>query len=298
MLKLNNIYKQYGQHNAVRDLSFSISKGEVVGFLGPNGAGKSTTMRMICGCSTPSQGSIHIDSTIATPHTKNNKKNIGYLPEHPPLYPEMMVEEYLLFCAALKSVRNTPKATADVLKLCGLENHRNQQIQTLSKGYQQRVGLAQSLIHNPKLLILDEPTSGLDPKQRIEFRNLIKTLSKGEITVLLSTHILSEVEAICDRVIVISHGAIVAQDTLSNLKAMEKRVRICTEKKNTSLLSLLDQHPRVTRVFSLSPHELEVEYDHDIRSEIAAIAVPFSLVELKQATTLEDIYLRLIRKTP
>ena len=209
----------------------------------------------------------------------------------------MIVEEYLLFCCAIKKVPNPFKATQHVLKTCGLSKHAHKQIHTLSKGYKQRVGLAQALIHKPRLLILDEPTSGLDPEQRIEFRNLIKNLSTGDRTVLLSTHILSEVEAICDRVIVIAHGSIVAQDTIPNLKSMEQRVRITTEKDNAKLFAQLEQTPHITRVFSISPHELEVEYDKDIRSEIASMAVPFSLVELRQATTLEDIYLRLITKT-
>lgn len=297
MLKLHQISKKYGQQHAVRALSFSISKGEVVGFLGPNGAGKSTTMRIISGCSTPTAGQVYINSTLATPHTNDHKHQIGYLPEHPPLYPEMMVEEYLLFCCAIKNVSNPSKATQRVLHTCDLRTHAHRQIHTLSKGYKQRVGLAQALIHNPKLLILDEPTSGLDPAQRMEFRNLIKQLSNGARTVLLSTHILSEVEAICDRVIVIAHGSIVAQDTILNLKSMEQRVRVRTEKDNTKLFAQLEQHRHITRLFSITPHELEVEYDRDIRSEIAAIAVPFCLVELRQATTLEDIYLRLITKT-
>lgn len=297
MLRLHQISKQYGQHRAVKDLSFSISKGEVVGFLGPNGAGKSTTMKMICGCAAPTSGQIYIDSQRATPHTKENKKIIGYLPEIPPLYPEMMVEEYLLFCAAIKNISNPSHAVEQVLQSCSLKTHATKQMYTLSKGYKQRVGLAQALIHNPKLLILDEPTSGLDPKQRIEFRNLIKRLSNGNRTILLSTHILSEVESICDRVIIISQGSIVAQDTIPNLKAMEQRVRIHTEKDNTALFEQLEQHANITRIFSISPHELEVEYDKDIRSDIAALAVPFSLIELKKATTLEDVYLRLITKT-
>ena len=297
MLKLHQISKKYGLNTAVKELSFSVSKGEVVGFLGPNGAGKSTTMKLICGCASPTTGHIYIDSQLATPHTKNNKKNIGYLPETPPLYPEMIVEEYLWFCAAIKDISKPSKAVAYVLQACNLQKHANKPIHTLSKGYKQRVGLAQALIHNPKLLILDEPTSGLDPEQRIEFRNLIKTLSNGERTVLLSTHILSEVESICNRVIIISGGSIVAQDTIPNLKAMEHRVRIQTEKENSNLFTLLEQHSNITRVFSISPYELEVEYDKDIRSEIASLAVPFSLIALRKATTLEDIYLRLITKT-
>ena len=297
MLKLQQISKKYGQHHAVRSLSFSISEGEVVGFLGPNGAGKSTTMRIISGCSIPTTGQLYLDSTLATPHTQKSKQDIGYLPETPPLYPEMIVEEYLLFCAAIKNISNPLKATQQVLQTCGLHTHAHKQIHTLSKGYKQRLGLAQALIHDPKLLILDEPTSGLDPEQRIEFRNLIKRLSNGDRTVLLSTHILSEVEAICDRVIIIAHGSIVAQDTIPNLKAMEQRVRIRTEKDNSMLFSQLESHENITRIFSISPHELEVEYNKDIRSEIASIAIPFSLIELKQATTLEDIYLRLITKT-
>lgn len=297
MLHIDNIHKSYGNSHAVRGISFRVSKGEVVGFLGPNGAGKSTTMRIICGCTSPTSGNLSIDNVHAVPHMRSTKKNIGYLPETPPLYPNMIVTDYLHFCASIKGVQNIDNATQRVLSLCALENYASCFISTLSKGYQQRVGLAQALIHQPKILILDEPTSGLDPEQRIEFRVLLKHLAKGDITVLLSTHILSEVETICDRVIVISQGSIVAQDTLSNLKMMEQRIRIRTQHDPTPLLEILEAHPEVSRVFLLPNHELEVEYKQDIRGEIAALAVPYSLLEMRQATTLEDIYLRLISGT-
>ena len=297
MLQLQNIHKQYGKKYAVHDLSFTISAGEVVGFLGPNGAGKSTTMRIICGCTGPSQGELFINNTPANPHTKQSKLLIGYLPETPPLYPNMIVTDYLEFCASIKGVRDIKKATQQVLKMCDLEEYAFSFITHLSKGYQQRVGLAQALIHSPKLLILDEPTSGLDPQQRIAFRSLIKKLSLGDITILLSTHILPEVEALCDRVIMISQGTIVAQDTLSNLKAMEQRVRIKTEQEPSLLCKELEKHPNITKVFPLDNHEIEVEYNTDIRSKIAEISIPFGLLEIRQATTLEDVYLRLINKT-
>jgi len=294
MLHIDNIHKKYGNFYAVRGISFRVSKGEVVGFLGPNGAGKSTTMRIICGCTSPSSGALSIDNTNAVPHVRTTKKDIGYLPETPPLYSNMIVTDYLQFCASIKGVQNIEKATQRVLSLCAIEEYASCFISTLSKGFQQRVGLAQALIHEPKILILDEPTSGLDPQQRIEFRALLKRLAKGDITVLLSTHILSEIEAICDRVIIISQGRIVAQDTLSNLKMMEQRIRLRTEKDPTQLVQELEKNPNISRVFPLPNHEIEIEYKHDIRSEIAALAVPYSLLELRQATTLEDIYLRLI----
>jgi ABC-2 type transport system ATP-binding protein len=297
MLQLNNIYKKYGPSYAVQDLSFKISSGEVVGFLGPNGAGKSTTMRIISGCTGPSEGELLIDAISATPHTRETKRKIGYLPENPPLYPNMTVTDYLLFCASIKGVSNTTSATKRVLSLCSLEEYAHSFISTLSKGYQQRVGLAQALIHKPRLLILDEPTSGLDPEQRIEFRTLIKNLSKGDLTVLLSTHILSEIETICDRVIIIADGSIVAQDTLHNLKSMEQRVRIQTQKDPSELCTQLKNHSKITKVFPLDNYEIEIEYTEEIRTEIASMATPFGLIVLKQATTLEDVYLRLITKT-
>jgi ABC-2 type transport system ATP-binding protein len=209
----------------------------------------------------------------------------------------MVVKDYLLFCATIKKTSNPEKSTNRVLSLCGLEDKAHAFISTLSKGYQQRVGLAQALIHKPKLLILDEPTSGLDPEQRIEFRSLINNLSKGDLTVLLSTHILSEIEAICDRVIIISDGSIVAQDTLHNLKSMEQRIRIQTKKDPTILCADLQRHPKISKVFPLEHNEIEIEYTEDIRHEISMMAVPYGLIVLRQATTLEDVYLRLITKT-
>ena len=292
MLSIQNLSKIYGSVEAISNISFGVSKGEVVGFLGPNGAGKSTTMRIICGCIGPTSGQVLIDGLDTLESPIKSKSRIGYLPEIPPLYPNMIVEEYLRFCGQLKGVEDLKKDMSRVVHLCGLEDHTQSFISTLSKGYKQRVGLAQALIHRPDLLVLDEPTSGLDPAQRIEFRQLLRELAKGDITVILSTHILSEIEAICSRVVIISQGKIIAQDDLKNLKSMEKRIRIRVAQTPQDLVHKLEKHPQVNKIFIIND-ELEVELREDVRADIARLAVDHELLEFRQATTLEDVYLRL-----
>lgn len=214
---VEHLTKVYGEQKAVDSISFSINKGEIVGFLGPNGAGKSTTMKMIVGFLSPDQGDIHVCGIDVKKNPLNSKKKIGYLPESNALYYDMYVKEYLDFIAATHGVKNKAKKIAEVIHLTGLKGEYRKKTGALSKGYKQRVGLAACLLHGPEVLILDEPTSGLDPNQIIEIRQVIKDQGLDKV-VLFSSHILQEVEAICDRVIIINQGKIVADDTLLNLK--------------------------------------------------------------------------------
>ena len=216
-IKIENLSKSYGPQMAVDNISFEVKTGEILGFLGPNGAGKTTTMKMITGYIEMDAGNILIGGQSIK--EVDHKKNIGYLPEHNPLYTDMPVMDYLEFCAALQEV---PKSQVDsrvreMIRVCGLDIEKHKRIRELSKGFRQRVGLAQAMIHDPQLLILDEPTTGLDPNQIVEIRELIKRLGK-EKTVILSTHILPEVEATCDRILIINRGKIVADGTSTSLR--------------------------------------------------------------------------------
>jgi ABC-2 type transport system ATP-binding protein len=216
-ITVRNLTKIYGEQKAVNDISFTIGQGEIVGFLGPNGAGKSTTMKMITGYLEPSAGEISVNGVDVKKNPFEAKKKIGYLPESNALYYDMYVREYLGFIAEVHRVKNKKQKVEDVISLTGLTPESNKRVGQLSKGYKQRVGLAAALLHDPEVLILDEPTSGLDPNQIIEIRNVIKEQGKNKL-VLFSSHILQEVEAICDRVIIINKGRIVADDKLSKLQ--------------------------------------------------------------------------------
>ena len=215
-ITVNNLTKNYGTQKAVDDISFTVNKGEIVGFLGPNGAGKSTTMKIITGYLPASTGSATVCGIPVIENSNETKKKIGYLPEANPLYFDMYVREYLDFVTNIHTVKNKKEKIEEVIKTVGLTVEANKKIGQLSKGYKQRVGLAAALIHDPEVLILDEPTSGLDPNQIVEIRDLIKKLGENK-TVLFSSHILQEVQAICDRVIIINKGKIVADDLLDNL---------------------------------------------------------------------------------
>ena len=214
---INNLSKHYGSQKAVDSISFTINKGEIVGFLGPNGAGKSTTMKMITGYLQPDSGDIAVAGINSKLDPKGIKRKIGYLPEANPLYVDMYVQEYLQFIANIQQVSNSKAAIKRVIELTGLPLEQHKKITQLSKGYKQRVGLAAALVHDPEVLILDEPTSGLDPNQIIEIRDVIKRLGQDK-TVLFSSHILPEVEALCERVIIINKGKLVADNLLSNLQ--------------------------------------------------------------------------------
>ncbi len=217
-IEVNQLTKVYGNQKAVNAISFTVQPGEILGFLGPNGAGKSTTMKIATGFIPPSEGEVKVAGFDVVTESKQVRKNIGYLPEHNPLYLDMFVHEYLRFIASLHKLKGKHKIARvqEMIELCGLTQEQNKKIGSLSKGYRQRVGLAQALIHDPKVLILDEPTTGLDPNQLAEIRNLIKQISKDK-TVILSTHIMQEVKALCTRVVIISQGEIVADDTVDKL---------------------------------------------------------------------------------
>tara|TARA_Y100001978_G_C23698359_1_gene439113 strand:+ start:1071 stop:1970 length:900 start_codon:yes stop_codon:yes gene_type:complete len=216
-IEVKNVFKYFGEQAAVKDVSFSVKKGEIVGFLGPNGAGKSTTMKMITGYIPVSSGEIFVSGLKVGIDNLKPQRKIGYLPENNPLYIDMYVKEYLQFVGKIYRVSNIKKRVDEMIEKVGLELEQNKKIGALSKGYRQRVGLAQALIHDPEVLILDEPTSGLDPNQLIEIRKLIKSIGK-EKTLMLSTHIMQEAEAICDRVVIISKGEIVTNKTTAQLQ--------------------------------------------------------------------------------
>lgn len=226
MIKVDNIVKYYGEHLALKGISYSIDKGEIVGFLGPNGAGKSTMMRIITGYLPATNGYVYLDDYEVYDNPIEIKKRIGYMPENISLYTEMTVVDYLKFSAKIKGITRKHLKTAleNTIEITGLTNYRNRIIGHLSKGYRQRTGIAQAIIHDPEILILDEPTSGLDPNQLIEVRSLIKSLG-GTRTVILSTHILSEVEDTCERALIIDNGELIAEDTIEGLKmSMDREI--------------------------------------------------------------------------
>ncbi len=230
---VSQLTKQYGTQKAIDSLSFSIEPGEIVGFLGPNGAGKSTTMKLLTGYLTPGEGRAVVDGHDLADNAMAARRATGYLPEHNPLYLDMYVREFLLFVGKLYGIKGKPLDVRvdEMIQLCGLSVEQHKKIGQLSKGYRQRVGLAQALLHDPAVLILDEPTTGLDPNQLTEIRNLIRTAGKNK-TVLFSTHIMQEVEAICDRVIIINRGKIVADSPLATLRqrgeSLEEIFRVLT----------------------------------------------------------------------
>lgn len=223
MLKVQNLTKIYGSQKAVNDISFEAKTGEIVGFLGPNGAGKSTTMKIATGYLTATAGNVEVSGYDVQKNPMEVRQNIGYLPEHNPLYLDMYVKEFLAFIGGIYGLKgqNLQKRIAEVIDLFGLTLEYKKKIGQLSKGYRQRVGLAQALIHDPKVLILDEPTTGLDPNQLAEIRGIIRNIGK-EKTVIFSTHILQEVEAICDRVVIINHGIIVKNCSINEMKQVGK----------------------------------------------------------------------------
>jgi len=220
LISINGLSKFYGQKHAIKDVSFAVNRGEILGLLGPNGAGKSTTMQIICGVIAANSGSVNIAGHDIIDAPKQAKQNIGFLPEQLPLYGDLTVDEYLFYSAKLRGIKKQSlnDQIISCKKRCGLENTGTRLIQNLSKGYKQRVGIAQAIIHMPPIIILDEPTSGLDPKQILEIRELMRELSKDH-SIIISTHILSEVEAICDRVLVINEGNIVLDQYLKELLA-------------------------------------------------------------------------------
>ena len=303
MIEVSQLNKQYGSRWAIKDVSFTVNKGEVVGFLGPNGAGKTTTMKIITGALVADSGTVKIAEEDIFYNPIGVKQKIGYLPEIPPVYDDMYVESYLRYVAALKNCPKSklPELLDSALKKTGLKEVKNRLIQNLSKGFRQRLGLAQALISDPEVLVLDEPTVGLDPNQVIEMRTLINQL-KGQHTVILSTHILSEVEAICDRVIIIKEGQIVAQESLGTLreKQMESQRRVIVRVKKFSE-TMLRTLSGLKGVAGVRKHEngCIISVDSGVGSELneqivkVVIEGGYGLVELNEAFSLEDVFLNL-----
>ena len=311
MIKVEGLTKRYPRTLAVDNVSFEVEKGQIVGFLGPNGAGKTTTMRVLTCFLPPSEGRAEVAGFDVTTHPMDVKKRIGYLPETPPLYPEMEVVEYLDFVARLKGVPKSEvkQRVQDVAERCRVADVSTKLINKLSKGYRQRVGLAQAIIHNPDVLILDEPTSGLDPKQIIETRDLIKSLA-GDHTIILSTHILPEVEAICERVIIINKGRIAATDTVANLTTRLRgselvAVEVSAREGVTPAADVqrrLEQVAGVSRVVAKDSRdgrarfEVESLQGHHIRPDVARAVVEsgWNLHDMHAAgLSLEEIFLQL-----
>lgn len=293
MIEIKNLSKHYGQFHAVQDISFTVSEGEILGFLGPNGAGKSTTMRILCGCIGATSGTVTVNGMDVKTNPIEVKSQIGYLPETPPVYPSMVVREYLEFCATIKGVDTPKMATDKVIELVGLQDVQSRIIQHLSKGFRQRVGLAQALIHDPSVLVLDEPTSGLDPKQRREIRELLKTLAQGKRTVILSTHVLGEIEAICERVVIISRGQVVCVDRLDAIYSEARRIRVELESPTPDIKDRLLAIPEVKEVQQVDDHLFTITSDTDVRTRIAQTTVDCGLLQLIPAEGLEDVYIRL-----
>lgn len=301
-LQLKNLTKIYGEQKAVNEISFDIREGEIVGFLGPNGAGKSTTMKIATGFLPPTSGEAWVGGFNVVQKPMEVKQITGYLPEHNPLYLDLYVHEYLSFIGRLYGLRGKrlTSRVKEIVNLCGLTPEQNKRIEALSKGYRQRVGLAQALIHDPKILILDEPTSGLDPNQLVEIRNLIKTISK-EKTVLFSTHIMQEVQALCDRVIIINKGHIVADNKLELiLKSHNDGEVIVVQFGNSIDLEKMKTISGVREIVPLENFTYKVISDGtmDVRPEIFRFAADYSLslIGLKQEEhSLENIFRDLTR---
>ncbi|MFH1465934.1 MAG: ABC transporter ATP-binding protein [Pseudomonadota bacterium] len=295
MIQVEHLTRRFGDLYAVRDVSFHVARGEVVGFLGPNGAGKTTTMRILAGSLGASGGHARIGGHDVATEPRAVKRTLGYLPEHPPLYPTMTVSSYLTFAARIKGAEDPPAAVTRALGLTGLEGVSGRLLAHLSKGYQQRVGLAQALVHDPQVLVLDEPTSGLDPAQRKDIRDLIRELAAGDRTVILSTHVLPEVERLCQRVIIIAQGRIVAQDRMDALAGHRRQVRLQVGRPGEALEAALAAVPGVIEVQARPEGVYELLAEGDPRADVAQAAAPFGLLELLGRERLEDTFLRLTR---
>lgn len=306
MIEVSNLIKQYGKDIAVNDISFTVNEGEILGFLGPNGAGKSTTMNIITGYIAPTSGTVRICGYDIIDEPQKAKSKIGYLPEIPPLYVNMTVDEYLDFVCDIKKISKGDKK--DVLEkikdIVKISHVSNKIIKNLSKGYKQRVGIAQALIGNPEILILDEPTVGLDPKEIIEIRDFIKTLGKNH-TVILSSHILSEISAVCDRVLILNKGVIVAQDTTENLSenlSRNHKMNISVKGDKENIKTALENEQSIVSVIQQGENEkdtyqfiVEASENCDIREVIFdnAIKNNYKILGMNPVEmSLEDIFLK------
>ena len=308
MIELKNITKYYGDFPAVTDISFKIEKGEIVGLLGPNGAGKSTTMKMITGFMPPTSGELTVGGNDIVSQSIEARRKIGYLPETVPLYTDMTVYSYIEYMGMLRglSKKNIKSKVDNVIEICKLEDYRNSLISKLSKGFRQRVGISQAIIHETEVLVLDEPTIGIDPNQVVETRQLIKNLS-GEHTLILSSHILPEVSSICERVLIIHEGEIAASDTIENLSSLmsgKNKIEADIIGSPQAIVTELEKINDVKSVqFSInksssefSTFSIESEINSDIRSEIAKIIInnDWGLIRLQSmGMSLEDIFLQI-----
>ncbi|HTP80392.1 MAG TPA: ATP-binding cassette domain-containing protein [Bacteroidota bacterium] len=306
-IAVRNLTKFYGEEKAVDNISFDVKTGEILGFLGPNGAGKTTTMKIITCYLPPSSGTVEVDAFNVADHSLDVRRRIGYLPELNPLYLDMNVVEYLEYCARLHRLRDAPLKSRlrEMIELCGLAEVRHKDIGELSKGYRQRVGLAQAMVHDPDVLILDEPTSGLDPNQIVEIRNLIRQLGRAK-TVILSTHILSEVQATCDRVIIINAGTIVADGTPDKLRQEFRGTESITlELKARVANAMADIFPKLQAIGSVESVEyggqtgdahrfaVHTTKGSDVREALfqRAVAENWVILEMsRKATSLEEVF--------
>ena len=308
MIELKNITKYYGDFPAVTNISFKIERGEIVGLLGPNGAGKSTTMKMITGFMPPTSGELSVGGNDIVSQSIEARRRIGYLPETVPLYTDMTVYSYIEYMGLLRGLnkKNIKSKVDNVIEICKLEDYRNSLISKLSKGFRQRVGISQAIIHEPEVLVLDEPTIGIDPNQVVETRQLIKNLS-GEHTLILSSHILPEVSSICERVLIIHEGEIAASDTIVNLSSLmsgKNKVEADIIGSPQAIVAELEKINGVKSVqFSInkssnefSTFSIESEINSDIRSEISKIIInnDWGLIRLQSmGMSLEDIFLQI-----
>ena len=308
MIQVENVTKKYGQRLAVDALNFTVNRGEILGFLGPNGAGKSTTMNIITGYLSATEGSVKLDGHDILEEPHEVKKQIGYMPELPPLYMDMTVRDYLSFVCNIKGVARSRRreSIARSMEMLKITDVRGRLIKNLSKGYKQRVGIAQALIGTPPVLILDEPTIGLDPQQIIETRNLVRELGR-EHTIILSSHILPEVQAVCSRVLIINKGKIVASDTPENLSrgmSADNRLAIRVAGAEADALAVARRVPQVVKAESLGSREpgtvdlvVEAHKDQDVRRGVftAFAKADLPLLQMKSMDlTLEEIFLNLI----
>jgi len=299
-IEVKNVVKSYGKHKALNGVSFTLNPGEITGFIGPNGAGKTTTMKIITGLLKPDSGSVTVFGNDVIEKPLETKKHIGYLPENNPLYSEMYVKEYLAYVSRIYCpLKDTSENVNNIIIKTGLSKEQYKKIEALSKGYKQRVGLAQALIHDPEILILDEPTTGLDPNQLDEIRGLIKDLGKNK-TVILSTHIMQEVEAICDRIIIINNGEITANEQSQDLikHSGKDKVDISIEFTEEIEKSSLMRIEGITEIKRLSATQYIVSCSKDIRKDIFRFAVnnDYQLIELRLiGKNLESIFRELTK---
>lgn len=299
-IQVNNVTKLYGAQKALNNVSFEIGTNEIVGFLGPNGAGKSTMMKILTCYIPATEGSAKVCGFNTADQTVEVRRQIGYLPEHNPLYLDMYVKEFLEFTGKLYGMKNIRPRVADMIDMTGLQKEQHKKIGALSKGYRQRVGLAQAMIHDPKVLIMDEPTTGLDPNQLEEIRELIKKLGKQK-TVMLSTHIMQEVEAVCDRVIIINNGTIVANDTTQTLQKSTTKQVISVEFDKAVNKQALKNIAGVEEVILVSGNSWKIvaDLEKDVRKELFNFAVKNDVgiqTLNKEEQKLEDVFKQLTKK--